>query len=167
MPTRLHFGAGVLERAGRVTASLGRRAFLVTSRSAVDRLGYTSRLMDDFSQHDIVVKQYCGTHSSPTLVDVDRGAAAARTHDADVVVALGGGSVIDCAKAIAGVVASERPAADFLYQRHKLRATPYRWSAYPQQPEREANSTALPSSPIPSDTSKMEFAAITCSRAMP
>jgi alcohol dehydrogenase len=117
VPTRLYFGAGSFQRAGEVTASLGQRVLLVTSRSAMDRLGFTEQLMDDFQRHGLAVKQYRGFRPSPTLDDVDQGAAEARDHRADVVVALGGGSVLDCAKAIAGVAPSERPTADFLYQR--------------------------------------------------
>ena len=120
VPTRLYFGAGVFRRAGEVTASLGHRVLLVTGRSAMDRLGFTEKLLDDFKRHSLAFKRYYQISSSPTLADVDQGAAEARGHRADVVVALGGGSVLDCAKAIAAVVPSERPAVDFLYRRTQV-----------------------------------------------
>ena len=107
VPTQLSFGAGTFQRAGEITASLGKRVFVVTGRAAMDRLGPSERLMNDLNQHSLSVRRFGGLESSPTTADVDLGAAEARDHRADVVVALGGGSVIDCAKAIAGVAASE------------------------------------------------------------
>ncbi len=54
---------------------------------------------------------------SPTTDDVDRGAELCRNFQADFLIALGGGSVIDCAKAIAAVAPGRTPAADYLYRR--------------------------------------------------
>ncbi|WP_182869287.1 iron-containing alcohol dehydrogenase [Rhodopirellula sp. JC639] len=120
VPTKLFFGAGTFQRAGEVTASLGKRVFVVTGCSAMDRLGLSERLLDDLNQHSLSVRRCCGLELSPTTTDIDRGAAEARNYRAEVIVALGGGSVLDCAKAIAGVAASRRPAADFLYKRTEV-----------------------------------------------
>lgn len=120
VPTQLFFGTGSFQRAGELTAGLGHRALLVTSRSAMDRLGYTQQLMDDFERHSVAVTRYSGFRLSPTTDDVDRGATMARDHRADVIVALGGGSVLDCTKAIAGIATTARPAVDFLYRRAQV-----------------------------------------------
>ncbi len=120
VPTKLLFGAGTFQRAGEITASLGKRVFVVTGRAAMDRLGPSERLLNDLNQHSLSVRRFGGLESSPTTTDIDMGAAEAREYRADVVVALGGGSVLDCAKAIAGVAASGRPSTDFLYQRAEV-----------------------------------------------
>jgi len=131
VPTKLLFGAGTFQRAGEITASLGKRVFVVTGRAAMDRPGPSARLLNDLTQHLLSVRRFGGLESSPTTTDIDLGAAEAREHHADVVVALGGGSVLACAKAIAGVAASGRPSADFLYQRAEVDSKALPWVCIP------------------------------------
>lgn len=122
VPTRLSFGAGCFKQAGEITVSLGKRPIVVTGRSAMDRLGHSECLLSDLNRVGLSVHRFVLLQSSPTNADIDRGVAEARQHCADVVVGLGGGSALDCAKAIAGTAPSGRPAADFLYGRTDVKS---------------------------------------------
>ncbi len=117
IPTQLHFGRGTFTSAAEICQGLGRRALLVTGRSAMQRLGYVQELGADLNGVGIALERFAGVRTSPATDDVDRGAELCRNFQTDFVIALGGGSVIDCAKAIAAVSPGRRPAADYLYRR--------------------------------------------------
>jgi len=117
VPTRLKFGVGTFAEAGSISRSLGSRALVVTTRSAMERLGYIQQLLADLNAHGVEAVCYREFRPSPTTEDVDRGAALARSFGAELIVSLGGGSVIDCGKAIAAVSVGKLPASDYLYGR--------------------------------------------------
>lgn len=119
-PTLLCFGEGRLAEAGVQARRLGGHALVVTSRRAMDRLGYAQRLIQDLIRNGLKTTVYQDIGPGVPLADVDRGAELARRAGVDCVVALGGGTVLDGAKAIAGVAAADRPAADFLHQRAQV-----------------------------------------------
>jgi alcohol dehydrogenase len=116
-PTDLRFGPGRFREAGGLAARLGRRALLVTTRSAMERLGHTQRLLDDLRTNGVAVTLFKDFRTSPTTDDVDRGVSLARAEGADCVVAFGGGSALDCGKAIAAVCPGPHPTCDYLYGR--------------------------------------------------
>ena len=115
IPTELHFGRGTFGEAARHVRHLGRHALLVTGRQAMDRLGLVEQLSRALGTQDIRVTRFANLHPSPTTDSVDGGAAVCRRCGADFIIALGGGSVIDCGKAIAAVAPAQRPATDYLY----------------------------------------------------
>jgi alcohol dehydrogenase class IV len=123
VPTELFFGAGRFEEAGGLAARLGRHALLVTSKHAMDRLGYTKRLCVALASHAVAVTLFKDIATTPTTDDVDRGARLARRSGVDHVIGLGGGSPVDCAKAIAAVAADDRPCVDYLYGRAAVTRT--------------------------------------------
>lgn len=120
-PTNLQFGSNYFDKVGELIGPLGKHALLVTSRSSMDRMGYTRHLIDDLKRQDIAVTSFKDIQLGPTIHDVDRGATLARNEGVDFVIAMGGGSPIDCAKAIAGVAPGNRPTKDYLYQRETVR----------------------------------------------
>lgn len=105
MPTRIHFGAGKRSDLGGMARELGGKAYLVVDPflrgSAVER-GLADQLaaqgMAHRIWHDIV--------PNPRATTCDKAAADLRDFGADMVIALGGGSTIDAAKAIALVAAN-------------------------------------------------------------
>ncbi len=115
IPTKLVFGIGSFRHAGTLIAELGGRALLVTGRSAMNSAGYSGQLIDDLNRRDVAVSRFSEFHDGPTTDDIDRGVGIARRSNVDVVVALGGGSALDCGKAIAGVMSVEASAADVLH----------------------------------------------------
>lgn len=96
---RIIFGAGAIERVGRLAADLGQRALVVTGRSP-ERADV---LVQQLKKHDVRVSRFSVT-GEPTLIMLTEGLSQARGHGADVVIGFGGGSVIDTGKALAALV---------------------------------------------------------------
>lgn len=69
----------------------------------------------DFELHIVT-----GIQSEPPLEDVDRLISAGRTFQAEAVVAIGGGSVIDCAKAAAALIPLEGACADYFNAQREI-----------------------------------------------
>jgi alcohol dehydrogenase class IV len=98
--TRVVFGAGTVARLGELAAELGgRRIFLVTDKGLRDA-GHEQRGLDSLKDAGLHVTVFDETTSNPTTDDVDRALNLARRDDVDLIVGLGGGSSMDCAKGV-------------------------------------------------------------------
>ena len=95
-------GAGSIRQLGGVVAALGKRALIVTGSGSVSRSGALAKARESLSEAGIDFEEHPGVLPEPDLATVElvRG----RIHEGfDVVVSIGGGSVIDAAKAAAGL----------------------------------------------------------------
>lgn len=96
--TRLVCGHGTLARAGELARELGgQRALLVTDPGLV-AAGHADHTRTALTTAGLDVAVYDGVHENPTTLDVSRAVEAARAHQADILVGLGGGSAMDTAK---------------------------------------------------------------------
>ena len=102
IPPVIRFGADVSNLLPDILPSGARRVFLASGTHAV-RSGAAGRLADRLRQSGRDVFVMDGIASEPPPAEVDRMIALARSFRADVIAALGGGSVIDCAKAAAAL----------------------------------------------------------------
>jgi alcohol dehydrogenase class IV len=99
-PTRLVFGPGVLARAGAELAALGaRRVLLVSGGGGAGRSEGFARLRASIEAEGLVCEVFAKVTHDPTLELVSECAAALASSRADAIVAYGGGSPMDCAKA--------------------------------------------------------------------
>ncbi len=98
--TRIVFGPDTIEKLGELASELGARRALVVSDSGVIAAGHTQRGLDALQRAGIEAHLFEGVHENPSTDDVDRGVALAKRHDPEVLVGLGGGSSMDCAKGI-------------------------------------------------------------------
>lgn len=114
VPTEVIVRAGAIESLGEVVAALGNRPLLVTGRTAATRLGYTRRAVASLSAANLVTTVFDGVSANPRSDEVDAAVALARAEDCNVVIALGGGSAIDAAKAVAQLVGRSEPAGDII-----------------------------------------------------
>ncbi|MFK7830101.1 MAG: iron-containing alcohol dehydrogenase [Congregibacter sp.] len=81
------------------------RVFVVTDKPLRD-LGIVDRALEGFAGHAVAVAIYDGVEPDPTFAQGEAGTAALKLHEADAVLAIGGGSAIDCAKLIAASATS-------------------------------------------------------------
>ena len=107
-PARIIFGEGRVNDAGKLAAGMGSRALLVEGQS-----GRAERLVSELRDRGIPTTTL-RVASEPTVSLVEEGAAQARRDQCDIVVALGGGSVIDAGKAIAALLTNDAPIRDYL-----------------------------------------------------
>ena len=102
---RIVFGCGVADEVGALARDLGRHALLVSGRTSARG----DRVRSLLSSAGIATTTWTVSHE-PTLATIEEGVAAARTAGCDLVVAVGGGSVLDSAKAVAALAAIRRGA---------------------------------------------------------
>ncbi len=114
VPTRLLFRPGCRREAPGLVRELGRRPVVVTTRGAMQMTGFLDELLAGLRGVDLETAVIEGLDAGPTTKAVDVAAWTARQHRADCVVALGGGTVIDGAKALAAVVGTGTKCADLL-----------------------------------------------------
>ena len=100
-PTKIIFGNGKIDRIGTETYRYGRKALLVTTRGAIKKLGIFDKVKRELRESGVGSIDLFGVEPNPKLSSVKKGADLCKKHGVNVVVAVGGGSVIDCAKAIA------------------------------------------------------------------
>ena len=101
LPRIMHIGGGARKQLAAVLRIIGTsRPLIVTDRTMVE-LGYLSDLIDDLAREGIEADAFSDTVPEPTADSILAGVKAATSGDYDSVVALGGGSPIDSAKAIA------------------------------------------------------------------
>ena len=100
-PTRIVFGRGVCDRTGAELAAAGLgRALVVYGRGSVVRTGTLGRVLASLDDAGVAHSELGGVRPNPEVGLVREGIEAARSLGADVILAVGGGSVIDTAKAI-------------------------------------------------------------------
>ena len=105
-PTKFIFGRGVTDEVGAGLAGLGYGcALVVYGRGSVIKTGTLDRVLTSLDKAQVKHAQLGGVRPNPEVGLVRDGIAAARACGCDVVLAVGGGSVIDTAKAIAAGVA--------------------------------------------------------------
>lgn len=106
---RIVFGAGASAELPALAAGFGRRALLVTGARGERHAALVAALRGALDA--LAVFSIAG---EPTVELADRGAAFAREHRCELVIALGGGSALDAGKAIAGLATNPGHALDYL-----------------------------------------------------
>lgn len=100
-PTKLIFGRGQIARLGDEVVRYGRRVLLVYGGGSIKRIGLYDEVMDILNRIGAVVYELPGVEPNPRLSTVYRGIDICRREGIELVLAVGGGSVLDCAKAVA------------------------------------------------------------------
>lgn len=98
--TRVVYGPGTLERVGDLVGQTGRRRVLLVTDPGIRQVGHAARCQEILNRAGFATWVFEDVQPNPTTDDVDRGLAVAKAHDIDVLVAIGGGSSMDCAKGI-------------------------------------------------------------------
>ncbi|NCD32763.1 MAG: iron-containing alcohol dehydrogenase, partial [Spartobacteria bacterium] len=115
-PTHLIFGAGRLKEVGRVAKQYGNKAMLVADPNVKNFLsGAIITAIESLRGVGIDVVEFNKVHPNPRLIDVQEGASIARSEGVDLMIAMGGGSSCDTARAIAVASTHEGTAMDYLY----------------------------------------------------
>jgi len=99
-PTRIHFGKDSLSMLAGELGAFGQNVLLVYGRSSVKKTGLYDKIISILTDCGKTVTELSGIKPNPTYRQVLAGAELVRNHKIDLILAVGGGSVIDCAKAI-------------------------------------------------------------------
>ncbi|TGU74841.1 iron-containing alcohol dehydrogenase [Geomonas terrae] len=107
------FGAGARELAGRYARNLGGRKVLVVSDPGVVQAGWTADVTKSLEAEGLPYVLFTALTPNPKAEEVMAGVALYREERCDVIVAVGGGSPIDCAKGIGIVSSNHRHILEF------------------------------------------------------
>ncbi len=99
--TSLLFGKGTLGQVGERAKRHGSNALLVSGKGSMRKLGFLQKVEKSLKDAGLKVTVFEGVEPNPTAETVNRGVKLGREKGCDVVVAIGGGSTIDAAKAMA------------------------------------------------------------------
>jgi alcohol dehydrogenase YqhD (iron-dependent ADH family) len=100
-PTKVIFGTGKISETGKEAASFGTKALLVSfEESLVKELGFYDKVKKSCDEAGVELIEFFGVKSNPSAEHAAKGITLAKEHKPDVIIALGGGSVMDSSKYI-------------------------------------------------------------------
>ncbi|MFC4778879.1 iron-containing alcohol dehydrogenase [Paenibacillus sp. GCM10023252] len=113
-PTHIVFGEGKASQAGELVKQYGgKTVLLVYGSGSVKKSGLYDSVVKQLGEIGASVHELPGIEPNPRLTTVNRGIDICRTNGVDFILAIGGGSVIDAAKAVAAGVPYEGDVWDF------------------------------------------------------
>ncbi len=105
-PTKLHFGKGVTEKLSETVLEFGKKVLLLYGKGSVQRNGIYDNVVKQLGSIKAEIFEYGGIKPNPLVDDVLEAAQIGKLNNVDVIVAVGGGSVIDSAKITALSIAN-------------------------------------------------------------
>ncbi len=100
-PTRVIFGEDILKELGTAAKVFGNKALLVYGKNSIRKSGLYDQVTGILKESGISIKDHSGVKPNPELSHAREGAEKAVQAGADMIIAVGGGSVLDEAKVIA------------------------------------------------------------------
>ena len=107
LPTKIVFGPGVAAQTADELAALGAKKPIVVTDRGIAAVGILDKVLAPLKARNIDYTVYDGVEPNPKDKNVEDGARAARAYAADSLIAVGGGSAIDCAKSIGVLIAHD------------------------------------------------------------
>lgn len=100
IPTKIFFGKGSISHLDEALKPFGKNVLLAYGGGSIKRSGLYDTVMEILNNGGYNVVECSGIEPNPRITSVEKGASLCKEHHIDVVLAVGGGSTIDCAKAI-------------------------------------------------------------------
>ncbi len=97
LPRDIYYGKGTLDE---LKTLKGKKAIIVTGGGSMKRFGFLDKVVNNLHEAGIETRLFEGVEPDPSVETVMKGAAAMREFEPDWIVAIGGGSPIDAAKAM-------------------------------------------------------------------
>ena len=99
-PTKIHFGKNALEKLSEELKNYGNTIMLAYGKGAIKRTGLYDKVVAVLKENGKTVVELSGIMPNPTYAKVMEGVKLVKENNVDLILAVGGGSTIDCAKAI-------------------------------------------------------------------
>lgn len=161
LPVNLIFGRGEVKRVGEIAREYGRKAFLVTGKGSTKRTGTLYLVCKCLSEAGIESVVFDDVEPNPLTTTVTTGAKKYQDEGCDLVIGLGGGSVLDCAKAIAFMAENDGDINDYIFmKRTGTKASPLVLIPTTCGTGSEGNSFAVLTNPDNGDKKSLRCSAI-------
>jgi alcohol dehydrogenase YqhD (iron-dependent ADH family) len=117
VPTRVYFGENQLGNLGRELVKYGKRVLLTYGGGSIKKGGLYGKVVVEIKAAGLELFELNGIEPNPRITSVNAGADICKREKIDVLLAVGGGSVIDCTKFIGAAAFYEGDAWDILIQK--------------------------------------------------
>ena len=119
IPTKVYFGAGQLAHLGEELASYGKNVLVCYGGGSIKKSGLYDRVMEEIQRAGLQAFELSGIAPNPRVTSVNEGAAICKREHIDVILAVGGGSVIDCAKFVSVAAFYDGDAWDIMEHKYE------------------------------------------------
>ncbi len=99
-PTKIYFGKNAIDNLEKELKNYGKNILLVYGKASIKKIGLYDTVINALKNTDKNIVELAGIKSNPTYNQMMEGARLVREKNVDLILAVGGGSVIDCSKAI-------------------------------------------------------------------
>ncbi|WP_409290047.1 iron-containing alcohol dehydrogenase [Peribacillus sp. SCS-37] len=121
-PVKLIFGKDQLEQLKNEIPQYGKKVLLVYGGGSIKRSGLYDKVVNYLKEIDVEVSELSGVEPNPRLSTVRKGVEICKQEGIDFLLAVGGGSVIDCTKAIAAGAKYDGDAWDIVIKKAEVKA---------------------------------------------
>lgn len=120
LPTKVFFGEDCTARLGEEVRKYGDRVLLCYGGNSIKKSGLYDQVLANLKEQGLQVTELGGIEPNPKIASVRKGAELCKENNIDCVVAVGGGSVIDCAKIIAAAACTDADAWTFFSEKRPI-----------------------------------------------
>ena len=113
VPTKIHFGENATDHLGDELKNYGKRVLLCYGGGSIKKSGLYDKVIAQIEKAGLEVFELSGIEPSPRVDSVREGTKLCKEHNIDVLLAVGGGSTLDCTKWIAAAAKVDHDAWDF------------------------------------------------------
>ena len=117
LPVNIQFGWNKVDSVADYVVSYGKKALIVTGRTSAKKSGLYDRVVAKLETAHIDHVLFDQVDANPLTTTALAGAALAKSESCDVVIAIGGGSIMDCAKGIAFMAVNDGDINDYIFNR--------------------------------------------------
>lgn len=104
IPTKIYFGRGQIKNLATIIEEYGNKVLIVYGGGSIKKIGLYDEMVKILKDNEISYVEISGVEPNPKIETVRKGVQICRDNNVEVVLAVGGGSSIDCAKVIAAGV---------------------------------------------------------------
>lgn len=112
-PVKVYFGENQLSHLGGEVKNYGKKVLLTYGGGSIKKNGLYDNVLNELKKYDLEVYELGGIDPNPRIESVREGAKICKENNIDVLLAVGGGSTIDCTKWIAAGAYYDGDAWDF------------------------------------------------------
>ena len=117
LPVNIQFGWNKVDSVADYVAPYGKKALIVTGRTSAKKSGLYDRVVAKLEAAHIDHVLFDQVDANPLTTTALEGATLANSENCDMVIAIGGGSIMDCAKGIAFMAVNEGDINDYIFNR--------------------------------------------------
>lgn len=115
LPVNLLFGRGKINQIGNEVAKYGKKVLIVTGKNSTKKSGLLDKTINLLKQAKIEVEVFDKVAQNPLTTTVYEGVEVVKTTRCDVILGLGGGSIMDAAKSIAFSAKNPGDISDYIF----------------------------------------------------